>query len=299
MSESASTSGTLPSTIILASPSAIAVLPTPASPTNRGIVLPPSAQYLDRALDLVTAPDEGVNLPEQREVIEVGGIRLQRALRARFARFLVVARSESVVAVVVVDLGDSVRNVIDDVEAGHVLSIEQVHRLGLALAENRDEHVGAGDLLLAGGLHVEHRALEHALKPERGLRFALILRRKHRGVLVEIPLERPAQRVDVDAAGAQHLARFRVVDQREQQMLDGHEFMPLFAGAAKRGVESVFQLLAQHDVGPLRRITRVPSYTEVDDCSRARSRSPGRLSFPRYRAHSTRTPPFPGYARAA
>ena len=39
MVESAMTSGTSPSTIILASPSAMAVLPTPASPTYNGLFL--------------------------------------------------------------------------------------------------------------------------------------------------------------------------------------------------------------------------------------------------------------------
>ena len=39
MVASAMTSGISPSTIILASPSAIAVLPTPASPTNNGLFL--------------------------------------------------------------------------------------------------------------------------------------------------------------------------------------------------------------------------------------------------------------------
>ena len=43
------------------------------------------------------------------------------------------------------------------------------------LAENRHQDVGAGDLLLARGLHVVDRALEHALEAQGGLGIATVV----------------------------------------------------------------------------------------------------------------------------
>ena len=81
---------------------------------------------------------------------------------------------------------------------------------------------------------MEHGALEHALESERGLGLALVVRGEHRRVLFEVARERAAQLLDLDAAGAQHLARGGVVEQCEQQVLDGHEFVPLLAGRRGR-----------------------------------------------------------------
>jgi hypothetical protein len=61
-----------------ARPSAIAVLPTPASPTNSGIVLLPAAQHLDGAADLGFAPDQRVDLALARLLVEVDAIGFER-----------------------------------------------------------------------------------------------------------------------------------------------------------------------------------------------------------------------------
>ncbi len=59
---SRSSSGTLLSTTIWAKPSTMAVLPTPASPKQHGVVLLPAAEDLDDALDLALATDHRVEL---------------------------------------------------------------------------------------------------------------------------------------------------------------------------------------------------------------------------------------------
>ncbi len=46
----------------------------------------------------------------------------------------------------------------------------------ILLAENRDQHVGAGDFLTAGRLHVIDSALQDALEAERRLRVAFVAR---------------------------------------------------------------------------------------------------------------------------
>ena len=49
-----------------------------------------------------------------------------------------------------------------------------------------------------------------------------------------------AKRVDVDSAGAQHCRRVDVVDQGEQQMLEGRVFMTAFVRERKRSTERLF-----------------------------------------------------------
>src|SRR6185436_17568948 len=115
-----SRSGTLPSTMRRARRSAMAVLPTPASPTSSGLFLRRRLSVLVRVLALV-------------------GLRR---------------------------LGDAVRDVVHHVEARDALLLQEVHRVRILLAEDRHQHVGAGDFFLAGGLHVQDGALDHALEAE-------------------------------------------------------------------------------------------------------------------------------------
>ena len=55
-----------------------------------------------------------------------------------------------------------------------------------------------------------------------------------------------AQLVEVDAAGLQHLGRRRVVEHREQQVLDRDELVLLLPGLDKGHVEGDFQFLRNH-----------------------------------------------------
>ena len=50
---------------------------------------------------------------------------------------------------------------------------QQVGRLGLLLAEDGDQDIGASHFATSGRLDVENRALQHALEAERRLRVAL------------------------------------------------------------------------------------------------------------------------------
>jgi hypothetical protein len=69
-----------------------------------------------------------------------------------------------------------VADVVDRVVAGHVLLLQEIGGVALALGEDRDQHVGAGHLLAAGRLHVDHRALDHAL--EAGGRLGILVARR-------------------------------------------------------------------------------------------------------------------------
>src|SRR6266511_1206898 len=137
-------SGTSSSLIRRARPSAIAVLPTPASPTSSGLFL-------------------------------------LRALR------------------------DAVRDVVDDVEPRDTALIQEIDGVRFLLAEDRDEHVGAGHLLLARRLNVQDRALDHTLEALCRLGIGVGVRRKARRVLVDEVGEHTAQLVEIDTARLQHL----------------------------------------------------------------------------------------------
>ncbi len=67
------------------------------------------------------------------------------------------------------------RDAVHDVEARDVLLVQQKDGLRFALAEDRDQHIGAGHFLLARGLHVEDRPLQHALEAQRRLGVAVVV----------------------------------------------------------------------------------------------------------------------------
>ena len=136
------------------------------------------------------------------------------------------------------------RQIVDDIEPRDVLKTEQVDGLGLLLAENRDEHVAGQDLLLAALLHVENRALQYALEAERRLHvdvLVVVQAQARCGVGDEL-LQLAAEPADVGAAILQNLYDLGRIEQREQQVLHGDEFVVLLAGLLKGLVQTVFEL---------------------------------------------------------
>jgi hypothetical protein len=70
---------------------------------------------------------------------------------------------------------------------------------------------------------VQHRALQYATDTHRLLDVALLLHLRH--VLVEELLELGADLVDRGTAAFHHLDRGRIVEQRQQQVLEGDVFV--------------------------------------------------------------------------
>ncbi len=211
------------------------------------VVLAPPAQRLDDALDLALAADQRIDLADQRLGVEVERIGFEGA-----AGLLLVARGFLLGLAAAFGflrcrrLGDAVRDVVHDVEARHALLVEEIYGVRVLLAENGDEHVRAGDFLLARGLHVQDRALDDALEAQRGLRVDFRGSRdrwRMRGD--EVP-QGLSQFLDVGGAGAQHFRRGGVVQQREQQVLDGDELMPLLASLHESHVQADFEFLGDH-----------------------------------------------------
>jgi hypothetical protein len=174
MTASASTSGTSPSTIFFAKPSAMAVLPTPASPTSSGLFLRRRHRICAVRSTSAARPISGSIRPWRATSLRLVA-KLSSALEASFSSPRLFGFTLGLVLLILArHLGDAVGDVVDHVEPRHVLLVEQVDRLAVLLAEQGDQHVGAGDLLLAGGLHMEHRPLQHPLKAQRRLRLTRV-----------------------------------------------------------------------------------------------------------------------------
>src|SRR5512138_157350 len=208
------------------------------------IVLAATAKNLDRALDLDTPTDQWVDAPFHRELVEIRRELLQR--RAAFALTvrLGTGRGFILLGAIVGDLGESVRDEIDDVETCNVLHREQVRGVRVLLAENGHEHVRSGDFLLAARLDMEDGPLQHTLETERGLDLAIVVFLEARGRLVDEVLQVLTQTDDVRTARAQDLPNLRRIHDGEQQMLHRHELMPCFARRLERFVETDFEFAA-------------------------------------------------------
>ena len=103
----------------------------------------------------------------------------------------------------------------------------------LLFAEDRDQDIGHRDLFLAARLHVEDRPLQHSLEAERRLNVAILPRRQSRGRLVYELLQFRLELRGIGTARLQDLPDLRGIHDREQQVLDRHEFMTRLARAGE------------------------------------------------------------------
>ena len=188
------------------------------------IVLASATQDLDGALDFLLAADQRVDLAFDGELVEVdrefgqcialgflGGLRSAAVFGRLFGR-LSVARH-------------AMRQVIHHIQPGDVLLLHQVDGVRIFFTEYGHQHIGAGHFLLARRLDMVNRTLEHALETERRLGIAVIVFGKNGDVVVDGLAQAAGELVDLGAAGAQHPERRSVFKQRQQEMVDRHEFM--------------------------------------------------------------------------
>ncbi len=211
------------------------------------VVLLPAAQHLDRALDLRGASDQGVDATRARLLIEVDAIDLERV---GATLLLVGAVDRGGILVDAADgaglgharpLGDAVADVVDRVEAGHVLLLQEEGGVALALGEDRDQHARARHFLPARGLHMRHGAVDHPLEASRRLGVAMGVEHEAGELVVQIAGELVPQQVEVDVAGAHHRRRVAVVDQRQEQMLERRVFVTALVGILQRAPERLFE----------------------------------------------------------
>ena len=242
-----SAAGASPSSILRASPSTMAVLPTPASPTKSGLFLRRRASTCSARSICDCRPISGSISPARAR-----SFRLTANCGQRIDRRLVGV----VVAVVVAvprhaglgrqQLGDAVRDVADHVEAADPLLLQEGDRVRLRLGEERHQHVGAVGLGLPGPEHVVDRALDHARERQRRLRPLAILLGQRLDLLVEEVLQLADEARDRAAAVLDDVAGLLVHHQREQQVLEPGELVSAVGRVVERVPDRGLQLWAEH-----------------------------------------------------
>ena len=121
--------------------------------------------------------------------------------------------------------------------------------MDFALGEHRDQHVGAGHLLAAGGLDVDRGALQDALEAGGRLGVAGAVGHQAGKLVVEIVDDVAAQPVEIDAAGAQHRGGILVLGQRQQQMLKRRIFVAPLVGLGQRPMQALLEVTREHLAG--------------------------------------------------
>ena len=148
------------------------------------VVLLPAAEDLDGAVDFVFAANERIDLALGGFLVEVDAIGFKRIgiallLGAAIGAFAFAAAGAGLLVLVNAahgtgfihpcPLGNAVGNVIHRVIAGHVLLLQEEGGMAFTLGKDGDQHIGAGYLLAAGGLHMDDGALDDALEAGGGL----------------------------------------------------------------------------------------------------------------------------------
>ena len=211
------------------------------------VVLLPAAQHLDGALDLGPAADQRIDAARPRLLVEVDAIDLERIgaalllLAALDRRRVLVDAAHGARLGHAGPLGDAVADIVDRVEPGHVLLLQEEGGMALALGEDRDQHVRAGHLLAAAGLHMRHGAMDHALEARGRLGVAMRVEHEAGQLVVEIAGELVAQQIEIDVAGAHDRRRVTVVDQRQEQMLQRRIFVAALVGILQSAPESLLE----------------------------------------------------------
>ena len=137
--------------------------------------------------------------------------------------------------------GDAVRNIIHRVEPRHILLLQEIDGVRLALGKERGENVGARRFAAARRLHMQDGALQDALKAGGRRRVLAGLA----GQVIELVFDKAgqvlAQSLDVNAACFEHRHRIQVIAQRQQQMLERGQLMFALAGERQSPMQGFFK----------------------------------------------------------
>ena len=147
-------------------------------------------------------------------------------------------------------LGDAVGDVVDGVEARHVVDLEVIDGVGFTLGKEGHQDVGAGHFLAARGLNVDGGALHHPLEPGRRLGVGLLGRQDVWNLFVDELGQVLAQLVQVDATGAQHRHRVGILGESQQQMLQRRVLVATLGGDRQGAMQGLLKVARQH--GPIR-----------------------------------------------
>ena len=101
---------------------------------------------------------------------------------------------------------------------------------------------------------MDQGALDHPLETRRRLGVGLRVDDEIGELLVEAAHQLLAQAIDLDATGAHDGDRVAVLGERQQQMLERHEFVPPLVGECQRSVQRLLQISRKSRHSILRRL---------------------------------------------
>ena len=209
------------------------------------IILLPPAQHLNGAVDLGFAADQRIDLAVARLLVEVDAIGIERVafllrLVTGFGVGLLVGAAHRTRFRHARPLGDAVADVIDRVVTGHVLLLQEVGGVALALGEDRDQHIGAGHFLAARRLHVNDRALDDALEAGGGLGIFGTVGDEIVQFGFEVGDETAPQLFQIHIASPHDRRGVLILDQRQEQMLERRVFVVTLIGERQRPMKRLF-----------------------------------------------------------
>ena len=204
------------------------------------IVLGAPTQHLDGAVDFFGTADQRVDAAVAGLAVQVDAVGIEGL--AALAHHLLglgvlICALYRAAFLVTLGLGDAVTDVVHRVEPRHLLFLQVVDGMALALREHGDQHVGAGHLFAAGRLHVNGRALEHPLEACGRLGIAKLRSNQARELVVDVVEDIGPQAFKIHTAGPQHRHGIRIVDQRQEQMFERCVLVAPFVGACQGTVK--------------------------------------------------------------
>ena len=143
---------------------------------------------MDRPLNLDVAADQRVDLAGGGLFIEVYTVVAERVLRLAatglFLTLIALVRAfllgpcDRALSRTAWRLCNAVANEVDCIQPGHVLQLQEIHRVAFALAEQGDEHVGSRHLVAPAALHMDGGTLHNTLEACCRLRITRPVRRQ-------------------------------------------------------------------------------------------------------------------------
>jgi hypothetical protein len=211
------------------------------------VVLLPPAEDLDGAVDLGIAADQRIDLSLAGFLVEIHavgieGIALLLGVIARLGVGLVLRTPYWTGLGHAGALGDAVTDVVHRIVARHVLLLQEVGGMALALGKDGDEHVGPGHLLAAGRLHVYDCPLDDTLEAGRGLGILVGIVHEVLKLAFEVGSKAAPQLVEINVACPHDRRRILVVQQRQQQMLEGGVFVMTLVRERQCAVQGLFEI---------------------------------------------------------
>ena len=222
---------------------------TNARITNeKRVVFTAAAKHLNAAFNLVIATDQRINVPLRGFRVQVHAV-FGKSGVFRFGCFGCCLRCTVFFVVSAHDwtrlakggvFGNTVRDKVDRVIAGHFLILEEIGRIGFAFRKDRDEDVRTRDFCATRRLDVDRGALDHTLEGSGGHGFGPVdFGDQSRQIVVDIFFEVFAQLIEIDRARFHDACGVGFIDQGQQKMFECSEFVATRIGQSQRRMDGL------------------------------------------------------------